>query len=67
MYNDNNNNHYNRYIDKGSKGRHIEEGHIDNKDSEGRYIKEKAYIKEEEDIYNISNREQGAQRIPRRN
>jgi len=38
MYNDNNNNHYNRYIDKGSKGRHIEEGHIDNKDSEGRYI-----------------------------
>jgi hypothetical protein len=54
-------NYYNKYINKSSKRKHIKEGHINNKDSKGRYIKEKAYIKKkEEDIYNISNKEQRA-------
>jgi hypothetical protein len=60
MYNDDDDNldNHSRHIDKGSRGGHIEEGHIDDNDSEGGYIKEKAYIKEEEeDIYRMLDRE----------
>jgi hypothetical protein len=56
MYDDDDDNldNHSKYIDEGSRGGHIEEGHIDDDDSEGGYIKEKAYIKEEEeDIYGV--------------
>jgi hypothetical protein len=59
------------HIDEGSGGGHTKEGLIDNKDSKGGYIKEEAYVKEEEgeeeDIYDVSNREREAQRVPGRN
>jgi hypothetical protein len=68
VYNDDNNDDYSGHTDEGSGGGHTEEGHIDDEDSEGGYIKEEAYIEEEEeDIYDVSDREREAQRGPRRN
>jgi hypothetical protein len=60
MYDDDDDNldNHGRHIDEGSRGGHIEEGHTDDDNSEGGYIKEKAYIKEEEeDIYRVLDRE----------
>ena len=67
MYNDDDDN-YSGHTDEGSGGGHTKEGHTDDEDSEGGYIKEEAHIKEEEeDIYDVSDREREAQRVPRRN
>jgi hypothetical protein len=61
VYNNDDNNYYSGHTDEGSRGGHIEEGHTDDEDSEGGYIKEKAHIKEEEeDIYNVFDREREA-------
>src|SRR5208282_4777236 len=70
MYDNDNNNldNYSGHTDEGSKGGHIEEGHIDDKDSEGGYTKEEVYIEEEEeDIHKVSDKEPEAWRLPRGN
>ena len=55
---DDNLDNYSGHTDEGSRGGHIEEGHIDDKDSEGEYTKEEVYIEEEEeDIHRVSDGE----------